>query len=136
MSSNGRSYRSAHTWAPVSASTSCAAIRTRVPALRTLPSSRYRTPSSRPISFTFTARPLYVKLELRATTNSHLMRESPVMMSSTIPSAKYSWSWSPDRFANGSTATDALSGSARAGDAGVAAGSTRLPPSAALTGPM
>jgi len=29
-----------------------------------------------------------VKLELRAITNSHLMRANPVVMSSTIPSTK------------------------------------------------
>ena len=34
------------------------------------------------------ALPLYTKLELRAMTNSHLIRERPVTMSSTIPSAK------------------------------------------------
>src|SRR5262245_49273621 len=39
-------------------------------------------------------------------TNSHLMRDSPVMMSSTMPSAKYSCSGSPLMFWNGSTATD------------------------------
>ena len=35
------------------------------------------------------------KLELRAITNSHRIRESPVMMSSTTPSARYSCSASP-----------------------------------------
>src|SRR5262245_18543641 len=34
--------------------------------------------------------PLYWKLELRAMTNSSLNRDSSVMMSSTMPSAKYS----------------------------------------------
>ncbi len=43
-------------------------------------------------------------------TNSHLMRDSPAMMSSTMPSAKYSCSGSPLRLMNGSTATDGLSG--------------------------
>jgi hypothetical protein len=42
-----------------------------------------------------------------------LNRESAVMISSTIPSAKYSCSGSPDMFSNGSTAIDGLSGSAR-----------------------
>jgi len=54
---------------------------------------------------------LYVKLELRAITNSHLMRESAVMISSTMPSAKYSCSGSPLMFWNGMTASDGLSGS-------------------------
>src|SRR4029079_15201284 len=50
------------------------------------------------------ASPLKVKLELRAITNSHLNRESAVMITSTIPSAKYSCSGSPLMFSNGSTA--------------------------------
>src|ERR1700722_18988754 len=56
-----------------------------------------------------------MKLELRAMTKSHLIRERPVMMSSTIPSAKYSCSGSPLIFVNGITANDGLSGGARAG---------------------
>src|ERR1700733_10073705 len=51
---------------------SCPVIRTRFAALRTLPSSTKRTPRSRPTCFTSTTRPLYVKLELRAMTNSAL----------------------------------------------------------------
>src|SRR6266446_6152293 len=43
------------------------------------------------------------------------MRESAAMISSTMPSTKYSCSGSPLIFANGSTAIDGLSGSARAG---------------------
>jgi hypothetical protein len=43
-------------------------------------------------------------------TNSHLMRESPAMMSSTMPSAKYSCSGSPLRLVKGKTATEGLSG--------------------------
>jgi len=54
---------------------------------------------------------LYVKLELRAMTNSHRMRESAVMISSTMPSAKYSCSGSPLIFWKGRTAIDGLSGS-------------------------
>jgi hypothetical protein len=70
---------------------------------------------------------LYVKLELRAITNSHLIRDSPVMISSTIPSAKYSCAESSLMFWNGSTAIEGLSGSAsradgRSGTAGSAAG--------------
>src|SRR5712672_1798970 len=41
------------------------------------------------------------------------MRESAVMISSTMPSAKYSRSGSPLILAKGSTAIDGLSGSAR-----------------------
>src|SRR5262249_39301628 len=43
-------------------------------------------------------------------TNSERMRLSAVMISSTIPSAKYSCSGSPLILANGSTAIDGLSG--------------------------
>jgi hypothetical protein len=52
---------------------------------------------------------LYVKLELRAMTNSQRMRLSAVMISSTMPSAKYSCSGSPLILAKGSTAIDGLS---------------------------
>ena len=51
-----------------------------------------------------------MKLELRAMTKSQRMRESAVMISSTMPSAKYSCSGSPLILANGSTAIDGLSG--------------------------
>ena len=51
-----------------------------------------------------------MKLELRAITNSQRMRDSAVMISSTMPSAKYSCSGSPLRFWNGNTAIDGLSG--------------------------
>src|SRR6516225_8027827 len=45
-------------------------------------------------------------------TNSQRIRESAVMISSTMPSAKYSCSGSPLISANGSTAIDGLSGRA------------------------
>ena len=54
---------------------------------------------------------LYAKLELRAMTKSHLIRERAVMISSTMPSAKYSCSGSPLMFWNGITASEGLSGS-------------------------
>src|ERR1700730_7428356 len=47
-------------------------------------------------------------------TNSQRIRDSAVMISSTIPSTKYSCSASPLILANGSTAIDGLSGRARA----------------------
>jgi hypothetical protein len=50
-----------------------------------------------------------VKLELRAITNSDLKCDNAVMMSSTIPSAKYSCSGSPLMLENGSTAIEGLS---------------------------
>src|SRR5262250_2927052 len=65
--------------------------------------------------------PLKVKLELRAITNNHLNRESAVMISSTMPSEKYSCSGSPLMFVNGSTAmvgfTEAAASSSGRGDA-------------------
>src|SRR3954468_22084991 len=85
-------------------------MRTRLAALRTLPSRTYRTPNSRPTCFTSTVRPLYVKLELRAITNSQRIRDNAEMMSSTTPSVKYSCSASPLRFTNGKAAMDGLSG--------------------------
>jgi hypothetical protein len=62
-----------------------------------------------------------VKLELRAMTESHLIRESAVMISSTMPSTKYSCSGSPLMFVKGNTAIDGLSGS------GGSAAPTRAP---------
>src|SRR5215471_10593321 len=87
-------------------------MRTRPLAFRTLPSRTYLTPSSRPTCLMSTALPLYVKLELRAITNSDLKRDSAVMMSSTMPSAKYSCSGSPLMFWKGRTAIEGLSGRA------------------------
>ena len=58
MSSSFLSYFSAQMCLPVSASTSWAVTRTRSPALRTLPSSTYLTPSSLATCCTFTAFPL------------------------------------------------------------------------------
>src|SRR6516162_1759165 len=51
-----------------------------------------------------------MKAELRAMTKSHGSRAIAVVISSTMPSAKYSCSGSPDMFWNGSTASDGLSG--------------------------
>src|SRR5204862_2612277 len=50
--------------------------------------------------------------QCRAITNNHLNRERAVIISSTVPSAKYSCSGSPDMFWNGRTASDGLSGKA------------------------
>src|SRR6516225_1276544 len=92
-------------------------MRTRFPPLRTEPSRTYRTPNSRPTCFTSTAWPLYVKLELRAMTKSQRIRESAVIISSTMPSAKYSCSGSPLMLAKGNTAIDGLSGRGKVADA-------------------
>jgi len=57
-------------------------------------------------------------------TNSPGVLDTSVMMSSVMPSAKYSCSGSPDMLVNGSTASEGFSGgrSAGSGGAGAAAG--------------
>src|SRR6266403_1711671 len=76
-----------------------------------------------------TVLPLYVNDEFRAITNKDFNRDKEVMMSSAIPSAKYSCSGSPLMFVNGSTAIEGLSGRGGVGrDGGLtAAVSVRLP---------
>src|SRR2546427_180275 len=54
---------------------------------------------------------------------SHLIRDRPVMMSSTMPSTKYSCSGSPLILVNGITASDGLSASA----SGILVGSSAAP---------
>src|SRR5262249_2467757 len=71
-------------------------------------------PTHDPTCLTSTDLPLYAKLESRAITNSQRIRDNPAVMSSTIPSAKYSCSGSPLKFLKGSTAIEGLSGRARA----------------------
>ena len=76
--------------------------------------------------------PLKVNDELRAMTKSCESFDSAVMMSSEMPSAKYSCSASPLMLAKGSTAIDGLSGSGGTGfsglpAAGAAASPERLP---------
>src|SRR5712671_4098250 len=93
-------------------------MRTRCPLLRTLPSSRYRTPSSRPICLTSAAWPLYANVEFRAITKNHRRRDNAEMMSSVIASLKYSCAGSPDMFVKGITAIEGLSGSRSAAAAG------------------
>jgi len=74
-----------------------------------------------------------VELELLAITKSHLMRDNPAMMSSTMPSAKYSCAGSPLKFENGSTETDGLSDNASCGDGCVFASGSGV--SVATVGP-
>src|SRR5271169_7065911 len=71
------------------------------------PSSTERTPSSLPTSRMSTERPLYVKLELRAITVRPAIFDRSVMMSSVMPSEKYSCSGSPDMLVKGKTAIEA-----------------------------
>ena len=82
--------------------------RTRLPALRTLPSTTYWTPNSRATAGTRTGLPLWTKAELREITSRSRKRDSSVMMSSVRPSAKNSCSGSPLMLANGSTAIEGL----------------------------
>ncbi len=105
------------------ASISCTVMRTRCPTLRTLPSTTYCTPSSAANFCTSTARPLNLNEELREITNSSRNRDSSVMMSSVMPSAKNSCSGSPLMLLNGSTAIDGLSARSRAPADLAAAGS-------------
>ena len=70
-----------------------------------------RTSAPRP------AWPLNLNEELREITNSSRKRDSSVMMSSVMPSAKNSCSGSPLMLLNGSTAIDGLSARSRAGPA-------------------
>ena len=66
-----------------------------------------------------------MKLEFRAITNKPGKLESEVMMSSIIPSAKYSCSGSPLMFWNGRIAIEGFDGGAGAPVAGSAAGAAR-----------
>src|ERR1700691_6410166 len=80
-------------------------MRTRCPALRTLPSSTWLALSCRATSSTSTFLPLNVKAVFLAATQSAEILLRSVMTSSVIPSEKYSCSGSPLMFANGRTHT-------------------------------
>jgi hypothetical protein len=62
--------------------------------------------------------PLQAKLELRTITNSALVRDNAMMISSTMPSSKYSCFGSPLMFWKANPAMDGLSGSGSAVGAG------------------
>src|SRR3989442_183411 len=99
---------------------SCATIRTRSPARRTLPSSSVATPSFAAIARSPSWRFLKGITEVREITSRARIFDSCAMTSSVIPSAKYSFSGSALRFTNGSTATARARGRAeREGDAEV-----------------
>ncbi len=85
---------------------SCAVTRTREPLRCTEPSSTASTFSSRPISASLFFVPLYAIAEVREITRSDRICASCVMSSSVMPSAKYSCSASPEKFASGRTAID------------------------------
>src|SRR3712207_6955790 len=89
---------------------SCGVTRTRPGPLsarsqRTLPSSTYPAPSSRPISFSDFSVPLYWSALVRETTPRSERPASRLVISSVRPSAKYSSAGGP-RFLNGSTRSE------------------------------
>jgi hypothetical protein len=86
--------------------TSWAVIRIRLPIFRTLPVSTEPTPSFSPTWAISTSLPLNAKQEVREATWSPGTLESAPMISSVIPSLKYSFSGSALMLASGSTATD------------------------------
>ncbi len=81
-------------------------MRTRLPALRTLPSRTWLTFSWRATWGTSTALAFSVNAVLRETTNSAETLERSVMMSSLIPSLKYSCWGSSLMLAKGRTQID------------------------------
>ena len=102
---------------------SCATMRTRSPARRTLPSSSAVAPSVAPISRRLCVRCLNGMTELREITLSARIFERCAMTSSVMPSAKYSFSGSALRLRKGSTATAVARGRDGAGAMSAAANS-------------
>ncbi len=85
---------------------SWAVIRIRSPALRTLPSRTVRTFNLSAMLRMSSFFPLNANDDVRDATRRDWIRESALMISSAMPSAKYSFSGSALMFANGRTATD------------------------------
>ena len=79
-------------------------MRTRFPTLRTLPSSTELTPSFSPICRTSTSLPLKAKEEVREATWMPGTLARALMISSVMPSLKYSFSGSALMLASGRTA--------------------------------
>ena len=79
-------------------------IRIRFPTLRTLPSSTVVTPSFSPISRTSVFLPLKAKEDVRDATWTPGTLAIALMISSVMPSLKYSFSGSALMLASGSTA--------------------------------
>ena len=99
---------------------SCALTRILFPILRTLPSRTADTSSRLPIALMSSVVPLKAKVDVRDATPSDLIFESALMISSAMPSVKYSFSGSLLVLVKGSTAID-LTTCAPSG-AGVAVG--------------
>src|SRR5687767_13529275 len=81
-------------------------MRSRLPIFRTPPSRTVDTLSFLPMSPMSSFLPLNANEDVRDATRSPCTFDSALMISSAIPSAKYSFSASALMFANGSTATD------------------------------
>ena len=77
-----------------------------LPIFRTLPSSTVETLSLRPISPITSCFPLNANDDVREATRSDCTLVSALMISSAMPSAKYSLSASALMLAKGNTATD------------------------------
>ncbi len=86
---------------------SCAVTRTRLPALRTLPSRTYITSRISAIRRMSSCFPLNANADVRAMTFNPGVCASRLMISSARPSPKYSFSGSALRFVKDSTAIDA-----------------------------
>src|SRR5262245_49306070 len=89
---------------------SCAVMRTRLPALATLPSRTAPTLSCEPIVRTSSFLPLKANDEVRAATRRPDTLDSAVIKSSEMPSLKYSFSLSELMLTKGNTATDFFCG--------------------------
>ena len=112
IASKALSKRSAQRCRPVEASTSCPVIRSRFPAFRMPPFKD--VPDAKLPSDLLHINGAALVGERRVSRDHEEPlgnRDSAVMMSSTMPSAKYSCSGSPLMFLNGSTAMEGLSGS-------------------------
>ncbi len=89
---------------------SCAVIRSRVPAFRTVPSSTAETLSIAPMVRTSSRRPLNANTEVRDATTRPSTLASALISSSVIPSLKYSFSGSALALTKGRTAIDRARG--------------------------
>src|SRR5207249_11249509 len=89
---------------PLCALINCVVTRTRLPSRRKLPSSTFSTLSFFPTSLTSVLFPLNENDEVRATTRSPSTLARASIISSLIPSQKYSWFFVSLRSRNGSTA--------------------------------
>ncbi len=109
-------------------------MRARLPARRTLPSSKVATFSRRPMAATVSPVPRNWKDELRAATRRPRILASMSSSSSARPSEKYSCSSSRLRFTKGNTAMEAIAaGGAAASESAPAASLSVLPLRSAIS---